>query len=36
MMFQLSANSENRYTAYRSIVLKNNSLATVGWEDDLI
>ena len=29
MMFQLSAYSENKYTVYRSVVLKNNTLATV-------
>ena len=29
MMFQLSAYSENRYTVYRSVVLKNNTLGTV-------
>ena len=28
-MFYLSAFSENRYTVYRSVVLKNNSLGTV-------
>ena len=28
-MFSLSASSENRYTVYRSFVLKNNSLETV-------
>ena len=29
MMFQLSAYSENKYTVYRSVVLKNNTLGTV-------
>ena len=29
IMFQLSVYSENRYTVYRSVVLKNNTLGTV-------
>ena len=28
-MFYLSAYSENKYTVYRSVVLKNNTLGTV-------